>query len=178
MKNIFIQGIGALAFIILMASYHQNNKKRILLLQMFSSLAFATHYYLLNGITATYSNLFCIFMFLIIYIFDNKKYETKSVLVVLLIPVLTIITILTWENVYSLLPIIATVLALISFIFDSETFIRIVGLVTSACWIIYGFIYSSHVSVIFNFINIISTSIAIIRKRKSILMSDSEKVGN
>ena len=66
MNDLIIQLIGIIAYAILAFSYFRKSKKEILFIQMFSTIAFALHYYFLRGFTATICNLISLLIIIII----------------------------------------------------------------------------------------------------------------
>lgn len=81
MNNLITQLIGAIAYVILAFSYFKKNKKDILFIQIFSTIAFAIHYYLLGGITTIACNLISLLIIIIIYFFEKHNGKNKKVLI-------------------------------------------------------------------------------------------------
>ena len=104
-------------------------------------------------------------MMLIIYLYDKTKRNKKGILIAILIPVLVVITVLSWENIYSIFPIIASVIMLIAFLLNDEKTIRILGLISNLLWTVYGVIYMSY-SAICEVFSVIGTWIAIVKRNK------------
>lgn len=166
MKYIFIQLIGAIAYTLLAFSYFKKTKKDILFIQIFATLSFATHYYLLSGITATVCNLISLIIIITIYFFEKYQIKNKKTLVFITIPLLILISLFTYENIFSIFPIIASTIVLSSFMLNNESIIRITGIISAMCWLIYAIIYKSYVGIIFETITIITTLIAFLKNRK------------
>ena len=168
MNFILIQLIGAIAYIILSLSYHRKKKKEILFMEIISHALFATHYYLLNGISGTICNIIGLFSLIIIYLFEQYKINNKIPVVVFLIIILIFINTLTFQNIFSIFPIIALIISISSFLFDSENLIRKMGLLSATCWLIYAIIYKSYISILFEGIVLISTYFAYLNNRKKL----------
>lgn len=73
MNFILIQVIGAIAFITLVASYYQKEKKKILFIQIIAYILFAIHYYLLSGVSGTICNVLGLLSLLSIYIMEKNN---------------------------------------------------------------------------------------------------------
>lgn len=159
------QFIGLIAFCILGYSYFKKSKRDILLLQMMAYIAFTIHYQLLGGITGSVCNLLALISFIVIYIFDRFN-KNKKILVGILIPILLVISFITFENIYSIFPIIGSVVAVFSFVTDDENLIRKLGIVAVICWLIYAIVYNSYVSIIFEFVTLIVVTTAYFKRRK------------
>lgn len=166
MKNFIIQFIGIVAYVILGISYFQKAKKDILLVQMFCTITFAIHYYLLNGITGTVCNLISLLIIITIYFFEKYDNKNKKILILVTIPLLILISLLTYENIFSIFPIIASTVILLSFVFSDEKTIRIMGIISSLCWLIYSIIHESYSGMFLGSALIIITFIALLKNIK------------
>ena len=173
MNNLIIQLIGVIAYVILAFSYFKKNKKDILIIQIFSTIAFAIHYYLLGGITAIVCNLISLLIIIIIYFFEKHNGKNKKVLILSTIPLLILISLFTYENIFSIFPIIASTIVLVSFIISNENTIRISGIISALCWMVYAIIYKSYAGIFFEAFSAISAFIAFLKnfkiKNKNIL---------
>lgn len=164
-KFIITQLIGLVGYSSLGYSYFKKKKKDILLIQIFSYIMFILHYQFLGAITGSVCNLLGLISFVLIYLFDMFK-KNKKLLIAILIPILLVITLITFENAYSIFPIIASILVIISFLTDSEEVIRKIGIVAAICWLIYAIVYKSYVAIVFEVITLIVVVIAYFKRRK------------
>ena len=105
-------------------------------------------------------------MMLIIYLYDKTKRTKKGILIACLIPVLISIAVLSWENIFSIFPIIASVIMILAFLLNSEKAIRVIGLISNILWTVYGVIYMSF-SAICEVFSVIGTIIAIVKENKN-----------
>ena len=163
MNPILIQIIGGIGYSILAFSYFKKNKKDILFMQIISYLFFTVHYYLLSGITGAVCNVLGLISFIIIYLFDKFDVKNKNLLTICIIPFVIVISFITYENIYSVFPIVASVVAILSFLADSESIIRAIGVVAAVCWLIYAIVYGSYVAIVFEVITLIFVAIAFIK---------------
>lgn len=164
-KFLIIQFIGLIGYVLLSYSYFKKKKKDILLIQIFSYIMFILHYQFLGAITGSVCNLLGLLSFLIIYLFDVLK-KNKKVLLCIIIPILLVISFLTYENIFSIFPIIGIVLAVLSFTTNNEDLIRRTGIVGAICWLIYSVVYKSYVSIVFEAVTLVSVVIAYFKRRK------------
>ena len=176
MNDFIIQLIGVIAYAILAFSYFKKEKKEILFLQIYSTIAFSIHYYLLSGITGTICNLISLLIIIIIYFFEKKEGKNKKLLVFSTIPLLILISLFTYENIYSLFPIIASTVVLISFVLSNENTIRISGIISALCWLIYAAIYKSYAGVFFEGISMITTFIAFLKNKKKNILKNKKVI--
>ncbi len=162
MKDIIIQAIGAVGYSLLALSYFKKVKKQILLMQIFAYIFFVIHYYLLNGITGAVCNSIGLFALISIYLFDKYNLKNKTITVGLFIILLLIANIITFQNIYSIFPLVASTIVLISFIDNNENNIRIVGIIAAICWLIYAIVYKSYVAIAFEAVTLIDICVAYI----------------
>lgn len=163
MYFLLIQFIGAIAFIFLTLSYYKVEKKKILFMQILAYVLFTIHYYLLSGVTGAICNFIGLFALLTIYFFEKYNLKYKNILAVFFVIIIIIINIVTFQNVFSIFPIIASSIVIISFLTDNEDIIRGIGVVSAVCWLIYAIAYKSYVSIVFEVFTLIGTCIAFIK---------------
>ena len=175
MSELVAQAVGVVAYIILMCSYQMRKKPQILFMQVISSIAFAVHFYLLGGMSAVLCNTISVFVLVLIFYFEKKKYK-KTILIIIMTPLLLAIAFLTYENLYSILPIISSLLILVSFLLNDENKIRVIGVVGNTLWLIYGIIYKSYPAMLFETLTIITTIFAIIKNKKKNNMLKNKEV--
>ena len=169
MSKLLIQFIGGIGYFLLALSYFKEKKSSILFMQIFAYIFFSIHYYLLNAITGTMCNILGLIVITVIYLVETKqKNKQKKILVIGMIPILMIISLLTYENIYSLFPIIALICSLVSFLADNENTIRGIGIISAIGWLIYAIIYKSYVAIIFEVLTVLSTTIAFIKMHQKI----------
>ncbi len=166
MNNILIQIIGGIGYFLLALSFYKKEKKEILLMQVIAYIFFTIHYYLLNAFTGTICNILGLISLLIIY-YCSIKNKKKDKIVLIMIPILLGISILTYQNIYSIFPIISIIISLLSFINDDENIIRIIGIISAIGWLIYAIVYHSYVAIAFEIFTIISTVIAYLKNRNN-----------
>ena len=164
-KFFITQFIGLIGYSTLGFSYFKKEKKDILLIQIFAYIMFILHYQFLGAITGSVCNLLGLIAFLIIYLFDMYK-KNKKVLIAILLPILIVISVITFENIYSIFPMIASIVVIISFLTDNEDLIRRIGIIAAICWLIYAIVYKSYVAIAFEVITLIVVVIAYFKRRK------------
>ena len=165
MKFIISQILGAMGYSLLAYSFFKKEKKKILYIQILAYIGFTSHYALLGALTGTVCNIIGFIALILIYFFsDNEK--KKKILVLILIPLLIIMSYLSYENIYSLFPVLACLITFNSFLSKSEDKIRFIGIISAACWLIYAIIHVSYSAIIFEVITVISTIIAYIKNKK------------
>ena len=167
MNFIIIQIIGAIAFATLAISYYQKNKKNILFLHIIAYIMFTIHYYLLSGITGAICNAIGLLALFSIYIIEKYQWKNKNLIAGLFIIILFAINIITFQNVFSIFPLIASIVVILSFMSDNEDFIRGIGVISAVCWLIYAIAYKSYISILFEIITLAGTVIAFTQNTKN-----------
>ena len=166
MKNmLLIQLIGAIGYITIALSYFKKEKKQILFVQIISYIFFTLHYYLLSGVTGAICNLIGLVALLTIYLFEKHNFKAKVILSVIFVIMLLVINIMTFQNIFSIFPMIASTIVIISFLKDDENFIRIIGIVSAVCWLFYAIAYKSYISIIFEVLTLINVCIALYKNK-------------
>ena len=164
-RDILVECIGVLGYLTLANSYFNKQKSGTLLTQIFSNTLLGLHFYLLAGLTGAMCDIICLTAYLLIYLFDKYKLKRKKLLTFLLIPCGVAIAMVTYKDIYSLFPIIASCIVIASFMTESQFIIRIVGIISALCWLVYGIVYQSYVSIVFEVIIIVATIIALVKNK-------------
>ena len=155
---ILVQLIGAIGYTLLAISFYRKNKLQILFMQIIANIFFTVHYFLLNGITGAISNVIGLVSYTAIYVFDHFKMgKQKNIMAVLMIVLLLIFTCYNYTNIYSTLPFVAFIFTITSFLNGKENNIRMFGIVSATCWLIYAIVYKSYVAIVFEVITLLAT---------------------
>ena len=165
---VIVQIIGAIGYAVLSLSYYKKEKKQILFLQIIAYFMFAIHYFLLSGITGAVCNVLGLFALIIIYAFEKHKGKVRNIITLFVIFFLIAVNIATFQNIYSIFPLISSVIVIISFLSNNENDIRKIGIVAAICWLTYAIVYKSYISIAFETVTFISTVIAYIKNNKKV----------
>lgn len=164
MKFIIAQILGAIGYSLLAYSYFKKSKKEILFIQILAYIGFTTHYFLLEALTGTVCNVLgFIALILIYFVSDNEK--KKKILILILIPLLILMSFLSYENIYSIFPVIGCLLTFNSFLSQDENKIRFIGIISAGCWLIYAIIHISYSAIVFEVVILISTIVAYLKNK-------------
>ena len=166
LNTLIVQIIGAIGYTTLALSYFKKEKKQILFMQIISYIFFTIHYYLLNGITGAICNLIGLFALVTIYLFEKYKLKSKIYVSILFMILLIGINIMTFQNIYSIFPLVASVIVIISFLEDDENTIRWIGVLAAICWLLYAIVYKSYIAIVFEVITCINVTIALMKNIK------------
>lgn len=172
MEFVLIQIIGAIAYALLTVSYYKKEKTKILYMQILAYIMFSIHYYLLSGVTGAICNVIGLFGLIAIYLFEKYKWKYKNVISIMFIVLLLVVNILTFQNIYSIFPLIASVIVIISFLMNNEEYIRGVGVISAVCWLVYAIVYKSYISIVFEVVTLVGVLIAFIKNKKKTIKED------
>lgn len=167
MNMLLVQFIGAVGYTLLAFSYFKKNKSQILLMQIFSYIFFTIHYYLLSGVTGAICNLIGLISLTTIYVFDLFGFKLKKVIAMFFVLILIVVNIVTFQNIFSLFPMVASIIAILSFLLDDENSIRGIGIIATICWLVYAVVYKSYISIIYEVITLAGVCIAYLKNRKN-----------
>lgn len=157
----YIQLIGLVAFSLLVLSYYKKKPATILLYQVAANFAYAVHYFLLGGLSGAFTSLIGIFRN--IALIRLKSIESKKLLAVLVILCYFGITLVFYENFYSIFPMIANSTYLLIMLKGSRKALIVGGIVSSTFWLLYAIFELSYAGMLTESIVIISNTIQLIR---------------
>ena len=140
---IFAQSLGVIALTIAILSFQQNSQKRIVTMQMISSVFWCIHFCLLG---ATLGGVLNAIGFFRAAIFRNrdKEWASSPIWFFLFCALFIGAAIYFWEGAVSLLPMCAMLLTTISFWIKNPTAVRIVSAPSSPFWFIYNWFFHSY----------------------------------
>lgn len=157
---IIAQILGLFALIVLIISFNKNKKKDLLKLQILSSLLFGLQYLFLNAITGFLMNILCMIRNIIF-----SKYKKVPIYYLIIIIILMICLGLTsYQDIYSILPMIAVILYSISLYIGKTKIIRIIELISCSLFIIYNIKVEAYIGLISTIIEFIGCLIILILK--------------
>jgi len=162
MNNWAIQTIGFVGLLFSIISFQKKDRKGIIFFQILASSAYFLHYFLLGAVTGSLMNLLgavrnCIF-------YNNDKgWANKIFWLYFFIGIYIICALFTWENSYSLLPLIGMIAGTVSFWVKNPKYTRLITLISRPCWFIYNLVSGSIPGTITEAFSIASVIIGIIR---------------
>lgn len=137
------QGLGVIALIIAITSFQQNSQKRIVTLQMISSVFFCVHFCMLGATLGGVLNGLGIFR---AAVFRNRDRAWAShwLWFVLFCALFIAAGLLFWEGPLSLLPISSMLLTTVAFWIRNARAVRLVTMPASPLWMIYNWVHGSY----------------------------------
>ena len=159
---ILAQIIGLFSFIVSLIAYHKKTKKKILSTMIISNTLNFIHYFLLDAISGGITKIVAVIRDILII---NKK-NSKSIFYIFVF-IYLILGITLYNNLLSIIPIVASFITTIAAFFGTPYIIKIVALLTFTLWLVYNIFVLSFAGIISNVVAIISTIIAIKNFKKN-----------
>ncbi len=137
------QALGVIALVIAILSFQQNAQKKIVTLQMISSVFFCIHFCMLG---ATLGGLLNGIGIVRAAIFRNRdrKWASHIGWFFLFCILFCLVGILSWDGPISLLPILSMILTTIAFWIKNPGIVRAVSAPASPLWFVYNWFYASY----------------------------------
>ena len=161
------QFIGFLAFGISILAYHKNNKEKILGNMVISNILNLLHYLLLGAYTGCITKGLAIFRDSFIIMKDKNQKYNKNFFLYIFIIIYIIVSIVTYKNIWSLLPLVAAIIYLIPIWNGDKKVVKQTALFCYFLWLIYNVFVFSIAGIFSNIVSIVSTSIAVYNERKA-----------
>ena len=163
MKHIAF-AVGILAVILYFVGYLQKKRAAIILLNASSRLLYIIQYFLLSAFTGAALDIAGILSSFLAGA-KSKPFIKKRTRLFVLLTSLAIIAagLLTYKDIFSILPIIGVLLHTGAFWMDDEKKIRIVSFLGSPFWLVYNFVSGAYGSCIGDILSMVSIAIAMVR---------------
>lgn len=163
MSFILAQICGLIALILTVISVQFKTKEKIVVCFIFANIIVAIQFFLLNAITGAIISIINTIRCIIFYYY-KKKNKKPSLTILIIFEIIAIISgIISWQDIWSILPIIVTVIYTYGLWQDNVTIIRITTGIAGLGWMIYDLIVMAYVGAIQEFSQLISSIIALIR---------------
>jgi len=162
---ILAQLCGIIALILTVISVQFKTKEKIVMCSVFANIVVAIQFFLLNAITGAIISIINTVRCLIFYYYKKKDMKPSLVVLVLFEIVAIVSGIISWQNIWSLIPIIVTVVYTYGLWQDNVTVIRITTGIAGLGWSIYDIIVRAYVGAIQEISQFISAIISLIRNK-------------
>ena len=161
MIYIIAQIIGFIAFVISLLAYHRKKKEKIFQTMMIANVLDIVHYLLLNAYSGCVTKVIALLRNKIIIVKEKNKKINNNMVLVILFSAYLISGILTYKNIYSVLPILAAMIYLYFVWNGNELKVKKVAFYCYFLWLAYNIFVFSIAGIVSNVVSILSTFIAI-----------------
>ena len=156
---------GFIAFILSLIAYHRKKKSKIFQTMMVANVLDIIHYILLGAYSGCITKVIALVRNEIIIVKEkNKKFNNIIVLIALFI-IYLVSGILTYKNIYSILPILAAIIYLYFVWNGNELRVKKSAFYCYFLWLIYNICVFSIAGITSNIVSIISTFIAVYNEK-------------
>ena len=160
---ILAQILSFTAMLINMIAVQLKTKKQILLTIVVSNLLFIVSYILLGAYVGALTCGTVAIEIIINTILEDKGKTTPKLFIILYLVISVLLGIITFGSLIDLLPIVASILFILTLIQAKEKYVRLLILGNSLSWIIYDFFVSAYLAGVSDLFVIASTITAIIK---------------
>lgn len=160
--DIFAQIIGIIAMGFGIISYQMKNTKKIILVQIFSTLIFGTHYFLIGAYAGAALNILSMIRNIIFY-FKQYKWARSKIWIYIFTGIFAVAAYLSGDGWLGILPFLGCTFMTIAVYFESGKTTRQIIWMSSPCWLIYNGINGSIGGVVAEVFNLTSIVISVIR---------------
>lgn len=156
-----ILGIGAMVSLFLI--YQQKNRKNILLCKLSADIFWILHYFTLGAVAGMIPNFVGIFRELVFVNRKSKKWANTPLWVALFIAVNFTLGILSYDEWYDIVPIIASAFVTVSLWIDNPRLMKLISIPVSIAFFVYDVFVLSYVGMLNESIAIVSIIIYFIK---------------
>ena len=157
--------LGALGIVANMLIYQQKSGKSLLIFKLVSDFLWAAHYFLISANAAAAIAAINIFRE-IVFFYQNKRQTSNRLWLIFFLVCSLVSAVLTWKNVFSLLPAAASAISVISFWRSSPKLSRALAFPISASMLTYDIGCGSYMGIINEILTLISATVGIFRYNK------------
>ena len=158
------------AYIFVGLTYHVKNRKVVLRFNLLAQIAFIITYILLKAWSGVAVSVIALIRNIILIFNENKNNKTKNddIITLIIIYVISIIlAIITYEGLYSLLPVLATMIYTYAVYQKNVKTYKVLGIPIQVLWIIYAISLMSIVSIFVETAMLINCFVGLIRENKT-----------
>ena len=165
MKFIIAQTFGVIALILTVISIQFKTKEKIVMCSVLANIVVAIQFFLLDAITGGVISIINAIRCIVFYIYKKKDLK-PSIITLIIFEIVAIISgCISWQNIWSLIPILVTVLYTYGLWQDNVKVIRITTGIVGGGWAIYDLIVKAYVGALQETSQLISAIIAIYRNK-------------
>lgn len=168
MLFILAQICGLIALALTVISVQFKTKEKIVMCMVIANVVVAIQYFLLNAVTGAVISIINAIRCIIFYYYKKKDMKPSIIVLIVFEAIAIISGIFTWQNIWSLIPIIVTVIYTYGLWQDNVTVIRITAGVVGFGWAVYNVIVMAYVGAIQEISQLISSVIAIVKDKKEV----------
>ena len=167
--KIAAQIVGLLGIVCSLLSFQQKERKKVMLFQMTASALFCIQLFMVGAVTGGFIDSIS-FLRTVVFSQNDKKWASSPAWLGIFIVAMVGTGILTWQNAWSILPILGAVLSTIALWMKKASHIRGISLLVGPCWLVYSLVHGAYTGALNEVLAMTSIIIGIFRhdlKRKT-----------
>ena len=163
---IISQIFGFLAFIISLIAYHRKKKQKIFRTMMIANILDIMHYLLLGAYSGSVTKIIALVRNELIIVKEKYKKLNNYIILIILFIIYIIAGIITFKNIFSILPILAAIIYLYLVWNGDELKVKRVAFYCYFLWLAYNIFVFSIAGIISNVVSILSTLVAVCNEKR------------
>ena len=160
---VIVQILGVITLILFVVSLQQRKKETYLLLQTAGAVLYIVQYLLTNSITGAILFSIIVIRGFVFYFYKKKDKKPSKVVLAIFMVAIVVSTYLTWQNIYSIVPFIATAAKTWGTWQDDMKWLRRTSLLGQSCMLVYNLSAAMYTGALTEACNLVSTLVAMWR---------------
>ena len=156
------QIIGIIGIACSLLSFQFKTRKKVMTFQITASAMFCLQLFMLGAITGACVD-FISFIRTVIFSQNNKKWASSSIWLWVFVSLMIITGVFTWQNAWSILPIIGSILSTVAMWMKKPSQIRAISFFVGPCWLVYNLVHGAWTGALNEVFAMASILIGIIR---------------
>lgn len=141
--NIAAQIVGLAGIVLSLLSFQMKQRKQVMLFQMLASAAFCIQLFMVGAVTGGFIDSIS-FVRTAVFSQNHRKWASSPVWLAVFVIAMIATGIVTWQNAWSLLPILGSVLSTVALWMKEAKHIRLVSFFVGPCWLVYNLIHGAY----------------------------------
>lgn len=175
---ILAQICGFVVLLLMVASVWFNDNKKIVLISVFANIFATAQYFLLSALTGAIISIINVVRCLVFYMFKKKGLKPSVIVLVLFEVVAVVSGAITWQNWWSIIPILMACIYTFGLWQDNTFVIKLSTGIVGAGWVVYNIVVRAYIGAVQQFAQFVSSVVAIAKdkiEQKKVDVSSSEK---
>ena len=163
MNFILAQILGGIALILVCIGYFLKNKSSFMITQIIANFFYASAFFVVSAYVGAAIVMISLFRCIYIFIAEKKSFKYTLYFMPIFIVLYIAMTIIFWNNVFDLLPLIASIIFTLGYILKNLQIMRYVLIIPNIILVIYNILSTTYTSAVLDFIEVIVIIVAIIK---------------
>jgi len=162
-----IQGLGIFALIFYSLAFQMKTKEKLLIMQVISNVFSTAQYLLAMAFTGAVQTLLGVVRGIVFYFYKKRDANPDKIVLIIFAIAIIVGTILTWDSIFSCLPLIGMLANLYGQWQNNMKRLRIFAVISAVLWTIYAFYTGVYTGMLSEILKIVSSMVGIYRFKSS-----------